>query len=682
MIYLSDVTVSFGGDPVLDGLTWTVRPGERVGLVGPNGAGKSTLLKAIAGRQGLDGGQITFDGGATIGYLEQDVQEVPGERTVVGAAMDAFAETLRKEDEVHALAEELEAMPDSSSDAYFQKVTRMTGLQAELDAAEIHTLRPRTEAILHGLGFAQEDLDRPLRTFSGGWRMRVSLARLLLRQPAVLLLDEPTNHLDIESVAWLEGYLRSYPGSVVLVSHDRYFLDRMVNRIAELYAGKVTEYTGNYAYYLEARIERRQLQQQAYDNQQREIAQAERFIARFRAKATKAAQAQSRIKWLEKLERLAPPPPEEATIRFRFPEPPRSGRTVLELSSFSKTYQGEEGTVAVFRDAGPLAIERGDKIALIGPNGAGKSTLARILDGHESFEGDRELGYAVAKAFFAQNQAEALPQGLSVLDALREAAHGHSETELRTLLGAFLFKGDDVFKLVGVLSGGEKSRLALARTLLSPANFLLLDEPTNHLDMTSKAVLVAALQQYTGTFVVVSHDRHFLDEVATSVWRVGEGTVRVFPGNYSEYVLQREAETSGTPAAPPSPGPRLDGASPSTNGKAAPPLSSSGPKSKEQKRREAEERNRLYQALQEGADPNQFSDPVLLRRYVERLENEVARQEEAHTTLEAKLADPSLYAQREAFAEATRAFDASQAELKRLMKRWERAAARLEALEA
>jgi ATP-binding cassette, subfamily F, member 3 len=672
MIYITDVSIAFGGQPVLDGLTWSIRPGERVGLVGPNGAGKSTLLRAIAGQQALDGGQISFDGGTTVGYLAQDIQELPGSRSVVAAAMEAFDEILGKEREVRAIASELERMPDPSSAAYHQKVEKMTRLQAELDASEAHLLQPRTETILHGLGFSQDDLERPLETFSGGWRTRVALARLLLRQPAVLLLDEPTNHLDIESIAWFEDYLRTYPGSVVLVSHDRYFLDRMTTKIAEIYGGKVNEYAGNYTFYLEARKERRQLQQQAYDNQQREIAQAERFVERFRAKATKAKQAQSRIKWLERLERITPPPPEDATIRFRFPAPPRSGRSVLTISRFSKVYPSPDGPVEVFRNADPIEIQRGDKIALIGVNGAGKSTLLRILNGHEPFDGARELGYAVEKAFFAQHQAETLPSGLSVLDALRAAAEGNSETELRSLLGAFLFRGDDVFKPVDVLSGGEKSRLALARTLLSPANFLLLDEPTNHLDMASKAVLVEALRQYTGTFVVVSHDRHFLDQVATKIWRAADGGVRKYEGAYSDYIYQREAELNGRSPAGPS-----RSALPAKQEKAERP-SDGGPKTKEQKRLEAQQRNQLYKALQNGADPDGIDDSVLLQRYVDRLEADIAKMEEEKAVLEARLAEPGLYDQKEVFRQTMARFTEVERDLKELLGRWERAAAQLQ----
>ena len=673
MIYLTNISVAFGGQPVLERLTWTVRQGVRVGLVGPNGAGKSTLLKVISGRQPVDEGDVAVEGGTTVGYLEQDVQEEGGDRTVLEAALEAFAPILRNEEAVHTLAAEMEAMEDHTSDAYMKRVEQLTRAQSELDRQEAHLIRPRTAAVLSGLGFTEDEQHRPLRTFSGGWRMRVALARLLLRQPAVLLLDEPTNHLDIESIDWLESYLKTYPGSVVLVSHDRYFLDRMVTSIAELYGGGITEYAGNYSYYLDAREERREQQRLAYEGQQREIAQTERFIERFRYKASKAKQVQSRVKALEKLERIPPPPSDEATIRFRFPEPPRSGRTVLTVSRFSKAYPNPEGGENhVFDDAGPLRIERGAKIALIGKNGAGKSTLARILDGKEPFDGTRELGYEVRPAFFAQHQADTLAPNQTALDALRDASQDRSETELRSLLGAFLLTGDDVFKSVGVLSGGEKSRLALARTLLSPANFLILDEPTNHLDMASKAVLVEALRQYVGTFVVVSHDRHFLDQVASSVWWVGGGDVRIFQGSYSDYLWQREQK--GEPAEPGGDG-QAASAPPSEPAKKP----SGGKKTKEQKRREAEERNRLYRQMQKGKPAADIEDPTLLARLVEKLENEVVAKEKEKAALEAKLADPDFYQQAEAFRETMRAFGEVEAELKDLMQRWEAAAAKLEA---
>ncbi|MDX1440585.1 MAG: ABC-F family ATP-binding cassette domain-containing protein, partial [Rubricoccaceae bacterium] len=407
MLYLRDIHLSFGGDPIFSGLNWAIKPGQRIGLIGPNGAGKTTLLNIISGKQQPDTGEIAKEGQTSVGYLAQDVQEMDLEGTPLSEALHAFDEVQKLEREEHRLTAEMEAHPDHESDEYAKLIHQFDRVHSKLLAHEAHTIQPRTEAVLHGLGFSVEEMIRPLASFSGGWRMRVALARILLREPTVLLLDEPTNHLDIESIGWLENYLSSYPGAVVLVSHDRYFLDRMVTRIAELANGVIEEYAGNYTFYLSDREERRTLQQAAYDNQQKLIADTERFIERFRYKATKARQVQSRVKMLEKLERVLPPPSDEATIHFRFPSAPPSGRIVVELSRFSKAYRNETGDdTVVFRDVDPLKVERGDKIALIGKNGAGKSTLARMLLGTEPFDGRRERGYKVVDAFYAQHQAE------------------------------------------------------------------------------------------------------------------------------------------------------------------------------------------------------------------------------------------------------------------------------------
>ncbi len=661
MIQLHNVSLSFGGQRVLDGLTWTIRLDRRIGLIGPNGAGKSTLLRVIAGVQAPDEGTVVT-GGTTIGYLAQDAEEGGSGRSVREEALTAFDEVLALQAEEERLMRAMEAETDPTSEAYTRLLHAFDRVHAELTAREAHLIVPRTEAVLAGLGFAPDDLDRPLATFSGGWRMRVALARLLLRRPDVLLLDEPTNHLDIDSIDWLEGYLKSYPGTVVIVSHDRYFLDRMVTTIAELSRGRITEYAGNYTFYLQAREQERERQRAAYENQQKMIAETERFIERFRYKATKARQVQSRIKMLEKLERVPPPPSDEAAMHLRFPEPPRSGRVVLELSRFSKTYATPDGPLRVFDDAGPLTIERGDKIALIGRNGAGKSTLARILNGTEPFEGTRTLGHNVTLTFFAQHQAETLNPNHTVLDALREHARGQSETELRTLLGAFLFHGDDVFKPVGVLSGGEKSRVALARTLLTPANFLILDEPTNHLDIQSINVLIEALRQYTGTFVVVSHDRHFLDQVINKVWRVEDGTVRAYLGTYSEYQWQI---THGTAS-------RFETPSEATSSGTPPAASGSGPKTKEQKRREAEERRRRAGASQRNGQVDYtLLNDYQLRRAYEETEAAILEKEERKAELEAALADPALYTDADRARTTTEALHAVTAELEALYARWE-----------
>lgn len=668
MIQLFNASLAFGGQVILNDVSWSIRDNLRIGLVGPNGAGKTTLLRLLSGKMQLDGGTLDIPGGTSLGYLEQDTQEATSGRTVLEEALQAFAHILHLMAEEERLTAAMDAQTDHASPEWDKLLRDFDRVHTELLACDAHTLRPRTEAVLMGLGFSPDDLHRPLATFSGGWRMRVALARLLLQRPDVLLLDEPTNHLDIDSIGWLETYLKTYPGTVVLVSHDRYFLDRMTTHTAELVQGRLTEYTGNYSTYLEARTERRALQQAAFDNQQKAIADTERFIERFRAKATKARQVQSRVKSLDKLDRVEAPPEESASVHFRFPEPERSGKVVLELSKFSKIYPTDEGEIEVFRDAEPILLERGSKVALIGKNGAGKSTLARILRGSEPFEGTRTLGYNVSLTFFAQHQAETLDPKDTILDSLRAVSRGQSETQLRGLLGAFLFRGDDVFKPIGVLSGGERSRVALARTLLTPANFLILDEPTNHLDMASIAVLVEALRQYSGTFVVVSHDRHFLDQVATHIWRVEDGAVRQYEGNYTEYLWQIEHGTGARialkkeePAAQTQP-------------------SRSGPKTKEQKRLEAEARKQKGPVTPSAKGTSApTSNPAQLKKQYEALEATLFQKEAEKERLEQQLSDPTLYEDAARWKATHDAYAAVQAELPTLYTEWERLAEQLSA---
>lgn len=686
MIQLTNIHLTFGGQTVLDGLTWTIPPGERIGLIGKNGAGKSTLLRVITGQVRPDEGRVSVGGQTTVGYLEQDVQSLNTEASIIEEALSAFENIKNLEEEEHRITEELAEHADHADPQYMRLLHALERVHAQMAASEAHRIKPMAEAVLTGLGFDPEDMDRPVHTFSGGWRMRVALAKLLLRHPDFLLLDEPTNHLDIESIDWLENYLKAYDGTVVMVSHDRYFLDRMVTSIAELTHGQLEHYAGNYAFYLEEREARWELQRSAYENQQKEIEQIERFVERFRYKASKASQVQSRVKMLEKLERIPPPPSADATVDFRFPEPARSGRTVLELSSFSKSYETDEGRIDVFEKAGPLTIERGDKIALIGKNGAGKSTLARILNGKEPFEGTLKLGYNAELSFFAQHQAETLRPKDTVLESLRRAESQKSDGEIRSLLGAFLFTGDDVFKPISVLSGGEKSRVALARTLLHPANFLILDEPTNHLDAQSIAVLIEALKQFSGTLVVVSHDRHFLDQVANRVWYVADGNVHTYIGNYAEFRWQVEHGTEravdpgvdeevgrnggGKPAGASEQSP---GAGRATNGAAGDGSArSSGPKTKEQKRREAEERNRLYRAMREGNDvkSDRLTEHQLQQMY-EQAEQKVVKQEEHVAGLEAQLADPAVYEDADRAREMNIAYDAARQKLKKLYEKWE-----------
>lgn len=656
MIQLQHVDIFLGGHPVLQDLTWTLPAQEVIGLVGRNGAGKTTLLRVLAGRLQPDNGRLVR-GGASVGYLAQDVHETDTGRSIRDEALRAFEEVLRLDREERALLEALEE-EDHAGAGYEKLLHRLEHIHSRLHILEAHTIHSRTEAVLTGLGFDPDTLDQPLATFSGGWRMRAVLARLLLRQPDLLLLDEPTNHLDLDAIDWLEDYLQHYPGAVILVSHDRRFLDRMVGVIAELRRSHLTLYNGNYSHYLEARKERRALQEAAYENQQREIQHTERFIERFRYKASKAAQVQSRVKQLEKLERIPPPASDEATIGFTFPTPPRSGRISLELTAFSKTYSGDDGPVRVFTDAGPLVIERGDKIALIGKNGAGKSTLARILRGIEPFDGARKLGYQVNCAYFAQHQADTLNPAHTILESLSEQAPTRGERELRTLAGAFLFTGEDVFKNISVLSGGEKSRVALARTLLLPANFLILDEPTNHLDLQSIDVLIDAMQQYEGTFLVVSHDRHFLDKVANRVWRAGGGEVQAYPGTFREYRWKMQQLADAGPEA-------------QATEKNDPQPKQGGPKSKAQKRSEAEERSRRKEEA-----PYEYStlNSYELQRLYEEKEAAILERENRQAELEGALADPTLYDDPERAQEVTASWETVKGELAGLYAEWEKLA--------
>ena len=686
MIQLTDVSLSFGGTSIFDGLSWTITPqGHRIGLIGPNGAGKTTLLKVIAGEQPVDEGRVEL-GSTSVGYLEQDIQEMPSDRSVRQEALRAFDDVLEMERKEEKITQQLSEATDYESEGYEKLLDRLQRVQEQLNAREAHRIRPQADATLTGLGFDPDDLDRPLRTFSGGWRMRVALAKLLLQRPDVLLLDEPTNHLDIDSIDWLEGYLKNYPGTVIIVSHDRYFLDRMVTDTAELTRGRIALYDGNYSYYLEARKERREQWRNAYENQQKRIKEIEEFISRFRYNASKASQVQSRIKKLEKMDRIPEPPSDEATITFRFPEPRRSGRVVMEMTEFSKTYESEEGPVEVFDAAGPLTIERGDKIALVGPNGAGKSTLARILGGNEAFEGDRSIGHNVDMGFFAQHQADTLDPSQTVLDAVREVSPGTDETELRTLLGTFLFRGDDVFKHVRVLSGGERSRVALARTLLSPANFLILDEPTNHLDIQSKQVLIEALQQYGGTFVIVSHDRHFLDEVVEEVWRVGHGGVRTFLGNYSEYRWQVEEGTASAfdefaaSEAPPG--------TTSSNGTSGTSGSSSNNSSNNSSGRTSANTSSNTSSSQRNGSAGSDTDDSLshlnsyqVKKKLEETEAAILEKEERQEELESAMADPDAYSDGGRARELSREYNALKEDLAALYDAWETLTDRVMALE-
>ncbi len=530
MIQLSGAGKRFAHKTLFEDLNWLITPQERVGIVGGNGTGKSTLLKIIAGIESLDYGVINRQKGVSIGYLPQEGLALKG-RTVFNECMSVFDHLRNAEKEMETLAHRMGEI-DPKSAEYQQVVERFHRLESEIIAGDIYNLDSRVGTVLDGLQFPKDDWSRLTDEFSGGWQMRIALAKLLLESPDVLLLDEPTNHLDLEARNWLEDYLTAYPGAFILISHDRYFLDVTTKKIIEVWNKRVHFYPGNYEKYLTQKAERLAQIQAAYTNQQAKVEQLEAFISRFRYQATKAKQVQSRIKELERMERVEAPPPEEKTIHFNFPQPKQSGRIVAEFKDVSKSY----GAKHVFSKAA-FTIERCDRIALVGHNGAGKSTLIKLLAGAEPLSsGSYTLGHNVMLEYFAQDQYKELDPNSNLIDDISATAPRATNTELRNLLGCFLFSEDDVYKKMGVLSGGERNRYALARLLLRPANFLLLDEPTNHLDMRAKDVLLEALQEYSGTVVFVSHDRYFLDRLATRVFEIGGGEVKIYPGNYEDYL--------------------------------------------------------------------------------------------------------------------------------------------------
>ena len=563
MIQLTGASKRFGPKVLFSDFDWLVTPNERVGIVGANGTGKTTLLKVLAGIDGLDGGSITKMKGLTTGYLPQDGLSLSG-RSVFEECMTVFDELRDMEKEQEALTHKMSEL-DPASPEYTQVSERFHRIQSEFTTRDGYALESQVGAVLAGLGFPPDDWKRRTEEFSGGWQMRIALAKLLLEKPDILLLDEPTNHLDLEARNWLEEYLSTYPNAFVLISHDRYFLDVTVKKIAELWNKRVTFYTGGYSKYEELKAERLIQLQAAYNNQRDRIEQLEAFINRFRYQATKAKQVQSRIKELEKIERIEIPPDEKA-IHFRFPQPKPSGRIVAELKGVSKSY----GPKHVFSNAN-FVIERGDRIALVGVNGAGKSTLIKILAGTEPVSsGEYTLGHNAQPDYFAQDQYKELNPNANLLDDIGGVAPRATNTELRSVLGCFLFSEDDVFKRIGVLSGGERNRYALARMLMMPSNFLLLDEPTNHLDMRAKDVLLNALKEYNGTAVFVSHDRYFLDKLATRVIEVADGAVTVYPGNYEDYIWRKENRGEPAPKSEAAPKPDAAAASKSKEAKLNP----------------------------------------------------------------------------------------------------------------
>ena len=548
---LQNVTFEFGARTIVRNATWHIHPYERIGLIGYNGTGKSTLLKVLVGEYLPSEGTVEKSRNTSIGYLHQDLLSFDTSESILQVAMHAFDRAMQLEKELADLSRKLEEkQTDELLHLYSDKLH-------QFEEAGGYTIQHRTEEVLQGLGFSNSDLKRPYREFSGGWRMRVLLAKMILQQPDLLLLDEPTNHLDLPSIEWLEKYLQHYKGAVVIVSHDKYFLNRMVKKIVELYQKELHIYNGNYEFYETEKQQRVELQQRAFENQQEYIRQQERFIERFRAKASKAAAAQSVIKRLEKIDRIEDVEIERPNIRINFSIDKTPGRVLVELKNLSKHFKEVQ-----ILDHTSAEIDRGDKIALIGANGKGKSTLLRIIAGTESYEGERKWGHNVDDAFYAQHQLEALNTSNTILDELKEAGSQKTELELRTLLGCFLFSGEDADKKIKVLSGGEKARVALAKTIISKANFLLLDEPTNHLDIHSNELLIEALNRYEGSFVLVSHDRYFISKTANKIWEIVDHKIKEFKGTYEEWVAwkermaannQKEADKPKKPEAAPAP---------------------------------------------------------------------------------------------------------------------------------
>ena len=625
MISINNLTFEIGSRALYDEANWHIKPGDKAGLIGANGTGKSTLLKLIVGEYALTSGTISMAKDLKLGYLNQDLLSYHSEKSILHVAMEAFERQNQLHTEIENLLKKLE------TDYSDEILNKLSDKQTEFEALDGYSIEFRAHEILAGLGFSEEEQKRPLATFSGGWRMRVMLARILLQAPDILLLDEPTNHLDLPSIKWLETYLQSFEGAIVIVSHDRYFLDRIINKTVESRKGKLTLYAGNYSFYLEEKSLREEIQGNQYKNQQAKIKQEERLIERFRSKASKAKMVQSRIKALDRMEKVDEVDDDNPEVNFSFKFSKPSGRHVVTMENISKSYPNVE----ILENTNGL-IEKGDKIALIGANGKGKSTLLRIVaDADSEFEGKSTKGHNVSQTFFAQHQLEALHLENSILQELVAFAPKHTETELRSILGSFLFTGDDVFKKIKVLSGGEKSRVALAKALTADANFLVLDEPTNHLDMASVNILIQAMQQYEGTLIVVSHDRYFLEHVANKIWFIEDKEIKEYPGTYQEYeewnskrVIKPEAKQEKKPKEEP----------------------------KKEKAAPSEDTKRIIQKK---------------NKELSTLEEKIESQESLVKQLETELAKEEIYSDAVKLQEHTRNYNSEKAKLEGLQQDWE-----------
>lgn len=627
MISINDLTFEIGARALYDHANWHLKPGDKTGLIGANGTGKSTLLRLIVGEYTPTSGSISMPKDASIGYLNQDLLSYDSDKSIHHVAMEAFEKQNRLQAEIDAL---LDALEKEYSEDVLQKLSEK---QLEFETLDGYSIEFKTHEILAGLGFSEDEQKRPLSSFSGGWRMRVMLAKILLQAPDILLLDEPTNHLDLPSIQWLEEYLQNFEGGLVIVSHDRYFLNRIINKTVEVRNGKLTVYAGNYDFYESEKALRNEIQQNEYKNQQSKIKQEERLIERFRAKASKAKMVQSRIKALERMEKVEELDDDNPEVNFKFNFSKASGRHVITLKNISKSYP----KIDILENADAL-IEKGDKIALIGANGKGKSTLLRIVAQEDpDYSGENTVGHNVSQTFFAQHQLEALHLDNSILDELVNFAPNHTETELRSILGSFLFTGDDVFKKIRVLSGGEKSRVALAKALTADANFLILDEPTNHLDITSVNILVQALQQYQGTFIVVSHDRYFLEKVANKIWYIEDKKIKEYPGTYAEFehsqkINRKKENTGGNQKTTKSEKKKTSASKPKNN---KDHLIQS--KNKELKQIEGKIENiesKIQELEEKLSDPQLYEDAEKLQKLTQEYENMKAQNQELHNDWE------------------------------------------------
>ncbi len=647
MISITNLSYYLGSRALYENASLHIKPNQKIGLIGLNGTGKSTLLRIITGEYQIDGGTISKAGDVTIGFLNQDLLSYQTDDSILSVAMQAF----ERQNELQAQIDEiLHEMETNYTDDLVDKLGKA---QEEFEALDGYTVQSRAEEIMEGLGFSTDDLQKPLRQFSGGWRMRVMLAKLLLQKPSLLMLDEPTNHLDLPSIQWVEKYIQTYEGAVIVVSHDREFLDNVIDVTVEVANAKLNLYSGNYSFYLEEKALRNEIQKGAFENQQAKIRQTERFIERFKAQATKAKQAQSRVKQLARMERIDDVIDESARVNFKFQFSTQPGRHILHLDDITKHY----GPKRILTKA-DIRLERGDKVALIGANGRGKSTLLRIISGSEPVDkGGRNLGYNVSFSFYAQHQLESLNVDDNLLEELKGAAPTKSEGELRGVLGCFLFSNDEVFKKIKVLSGGEKSRVALAKVLLSQANFLLLDEPTNHLDMQSVNILIQALEQYEGTYVVVSHDRYFVSQIANKIWYIEDEQIKEFPGTFDEYEWwiqeKKEAESKGL----------------GSNGK-APQLVAPSPKPQAPAPRATDDERKEWQRTLKK-----------LTQQAEESETKISQLEDRKKRLEAELADPATYGDNKLMQAKNDEYHRVKKEINQLQDQWETTMLEAEELE-